>query len=426
MKKLSYLLGLIIVAGIIFNACKKDEDESQPPSITFKTGTHDPSGMKYLTSDTTLYVNQNFLVGISASTNISKDLGRFQIMRKYESEDVIIYEDTSFSSSTFDINEFIKANNQDGIEDFTFRIYDKADNYNSLHLTITTIPLQLPSISFKTGIHEPSGMKYLTSDTTLYVNQYFLVGISASTNISEDLNRFQILRKYENENVIIYKDTSFSSLTFDVNEFIKAHELDGTEDFTFKIYDKADNYNSLHLTITTVSSPSTINEYINVGLFYDTNSPNSAFASTTGEVINIANAAANANKVDWIYFKDLIYGHTIIAPTDTLILFDVFNTAFITGWSQYNATTFARTQLAASQFDGIDNATSLIASVSNLTFNSTFISELKPEPGEGFNVNDVYAFYTGQYKYGLIKITEVNKGAKNEESSIKCDVKVVK
>ncbi|MBC8486805.1 MAG: hypothetical protein H8D45_12290 [Bacteroidetes bacterium] len=312
MKKLSYLLGLIIVAGIIFNACKKDEDETQPPSISFKTGTHEQTGMKYLTSDTTLYVNEYFLVGISASTNISKDLNRFQILRKYETEDVVIYKDTSFSSSTFNIDAFIKANKQDDIEDFTFKIYDKADNYNSLHLTITTIPL-----------------------------------------------------------------------------------------------------------------PSTLNEYTNVELFYDTISPNSAFASTTGEVINIANAAANANKVDWIYFKDLIYGHTIIAPTETSILLDLFDTAYITGWSQYNATTFARTQWAASEFDGIDNKTSLIAATWNQDY-STFISQLKPEPGEGFDVNDVYAFYTGQYKYGLIKITEVNKGAKNGESSIKCDVKVVK
>ena len=426
MKNLSYLLGLIIVAGIIFNACKKDEDESQPPSISFKTGTSDTSGIKYLTSDTTLYVNEYFLVGISASSNISENLNRFQIMRKYENEDVIIYKDTSFSSSTFNVNEFIKANEQDGgTEIFTFKIYDKAGNSNSLHLTITTIPLQPPSISFKTGIHEPSGMKYLTSDTTLYVNEYFLVGISASSNISEDLNRFQIMRKYENGNVIIYKDTSFSSSTFDVNEFINANEQGGTEDFTFKIYDKASNYNSLHLTITTLQLPSTINEYTNVELFYDTISPNSAFASTTGEVINIANAATNANKVDWIYFKDLIYGHTIIAPTETSILSDVFDTAYITGWSQYNATTFARTQWAASEFDGIDNKTSLIAATWNQDY-STFISQLKPEPGEGFDVNDVYAFYTGQYKYGLIKITEVNKGAKNGESSIKCDVKVVK
>ncbi|MCD4694696.1 MAG: hypothetical protein K8S16_00540 [Bacteroidales bacterium] len=312
MKKLSYLLGLIIVAGIIFNACKKDEDETQPPSISFKTGTHVTSGMKYLTSDTTLYINEYFLVGILASTNISKDLSRFLIMRKYESEDVVTYKDTSFSSSSFDINEFIKANEQDGIEDFTFRIYDKADNYKSLHLTITTKPL-----------------------------------------------------------------------------------------------------------------PPTLNEYTNVELFYDTISPNSAFASTTGEVINIANAAANANKVDWIYFKDLNYGHAIIAPTATSILSDVFDTAYINGWSHYNATTFARTQLAASQFDGIDNATSLIAAAWTLTYTS-FISEMKPEPAEGFDVNDVYAFYTKQYKYGLIKITEVNKGAKNGESSIKCDVKVVK
>jgi hypothetical protein len=46
MKKLSYLLGLLVVAGIIFSACAKDEEEPDPPTVNFLGGIYTPWGVE--------------------------------------------------------------------------------------------------------------------------------------------------------------------------------------------------------------------------------------------------------------------------------------------------------------------------------------------------------------------------------------------
>jgi len=58
MKKLTYLLGLLLVGGLIFSSCSKDEEEAGPPTIAFV--------MNY---DTTITVGDSILVSVTCAAN---------------------------------------------------------------------------------------------------------------------------------------------------------------------------------------------------------------------------------------------------------------------------------------------------------------------------------------------------------------------
>ena len=62
MKKLSYLLGLLIVGSLIFSACNKDEDEEPQdltPTIAFAGGG----------TDTTIVAGDSIIVSVACTSN---------------------------------------------------------------------------------------------------------------------------------------------------------------------------------------------------------------------------------------------------------------------------------------------------------------------------------------------------------------------
>jgi len=310
MKKLSYFIGILLSVIVIIYACTKEEDKNEPPSISFKTGTHLATGMKYIASDTTLYVNDAFLVGITASTNSDKDLSRFAITRKFETEPVMT-NDTAFGTSTLDYNIFLNANMNSGYEDFTFIITDKSGNESQLSLTLSTDPLP---------------PQYSEFDVVL--------GSTGSDTLDQ------------------------------------------------------------------------------------------AYSSTTGETYGIADAAVNAEIIDWLYFDNETFGHTIISPSDSNnILAQVFDDIYLQNWSKKNLTTFSRTNLTVTQYNAIVDVESLIETVYDASPDDPFISEFEPDPEDGFSVNNIFAFRTEQTKKGLIKITEIYHDTTYTESYIKFSVK---
>ncbi len=78
MKKLSYLLGLFVVAGLIFSSCAKDDDEEPQdvtPVISFQTGGD------YISADVTIVQGDSILVGAICTSNATsgKKLESFKI-----------------------------------------------------------------------------------------------------------------------------------------------------------------------------------------------------------------------------------------------------------------------------------------------------------------------------------------------------------
>ena len=84
MKKLTYLLGLLVVASAIFTSCSKDETEPDPPSITFLGGTEPSTGWERVDGDVSLTVGEPFVFGFTASSNSDKNLSTIKVTRNYE------------------------------------------------------------------------------------------------------------------------------------------------------------------------------------------------------------------------------------------------------------------------------------------------------------------------------------------------------
>ncbi|MCB0804530.1 MAG: hypothetical protein KDC05_01955 [Bacteroidales bacterium] len=66
MKKLSYLLGLLVFAGVIFTSCSDDDDDEPQnlkPTVTFQTGTG------YTSSDVEIMAGDSIKIGVVANEN---------------------------------------------------------------------------------------------------------------------------------------------------------------------------------------------------------------------------------------------------------------------------------------------------------------------------------------------------------------------
>ena len=78
MKKLSYLLGIIAISGLIFTSCTKDDDtepQDLNPTITFQTGAD------FTSSDATITQGDSLTVGVICTSNATsgKKLESFRI-----------------------------------------------------------------------------------------------------------------------------------------------------------------------------------------------------------------------------------------------------------------------------------------------------------------------------------------------------------
>lgn len=140
MKKLSYLLGIIAITGLIFTSCSKDEDEPLPPAVSFLGGTEPGTGWERIDGDATLEVGKPFVFGFTATSKSDKNLSRILVVRDYEnvSENTVLDSTISATSFTIDI-ETVAFPNNPGSEVFTVTATDKNGLSTSISFTITTV-----------------------------------------------------------------------------------------------------------------------------------------------------------------------------------------------------------------------------------------------------------------------------------------------
>ncbi len=137
MRKLSYLLGLLIFAGLIFTACTEDEDPiDETPTMNFKGGEFQP-GIDFVDGDVTLPANSKFYVGITAQTNSGRELETIEVTSKFENENPVLYQE-DINDNSYDANLEFDTNMGIGDEDWIFTIEDKDGNAKQLSFTITT------------------------------------------------------------------------------------------------------------------------------------------------------------------------------------------------------------------------------------------------------------------------------------------------
>ena len=139
MKKLTYLLGLLVVASAIFTSCSKDETEPDPPSITFLGGTEPSTGWERVDGDVSLTVGEPFVFGFTASSNSDKNLSTIKVTRNYENvtQSTLLDSAVSVKSFTIDI-QTIAFPNVPGSEVFEVTVTDKNGKSSSLSFTVTT------------------------------------------------------------------------------------------------------------------------------------------------------------------------------------------------------------------------------------------------------------------------------------------------
>ena len=281
-----------------------------------------------------------------------------------------------------------------------------------------------PTINFITGAN------YVSNDTILTVSSLFTVGITASSTTDKNLASVKLTRTFEIiGNVDEIYNFSLNSTSFSFDTTLATHPNEGSENFICTVTDDNGLSSSVNFTITTVAGDPGIFVYTNINLGSFDSNTNSSFASVTGQTYSQAEALSDTliqQKIDWCYFDGDTYGHTLMSPANDEII-NVYDS--IASWDYRNNTKFEKTNYTANQYDGINNSSQLVLYIQNanpeLTFPLNFFSELLSNPG-GFDEGDVIAFelYTG--KWGFIKVTDVNPGATNGDSTITYDVKVMK
>lgn len=139
MKKLTYLLGILVVAGVVFSSCAKDDEEEDPPSITFLGGTEPTTGWERVDGDVQLTVGDPFVFGFTASSNSDKNLSNIMVTRNYEniSTTTVLDSNVSVKSFTIDI-QVVAYPSTPGSEVFEIKATDKNGKSSTISFTVTT------------------------------------------------------------------------------------------------------------------------------------------------------------------------------------------------------------------------------------------------------------------------------------------------
>lgn len=141
MKKTIKLFGLLMIAGMVFTSCGKDDDEPIPvdntPVMTFM------GGADYISADASLVPGATFKVGINAneSSNSNKNLESFKVVRINNNVPTTVDEEMNINSSSFTWErDDLVALATAGEERWTFTITDKDGMSKELSFIITTTP----------------------------------------------------------------------------------------------------------------------------------------------------------------------------------------------------------------------------------------------------------------------------------------------
>ena len=172
MKKLSYLLGLLLLAGMIFTSCSDDETtEPLTPTLAFLGGEYEP-GKDRVDSDVTLTVGEEFVFGVSGSTRSDKDLKRLLIQRKFENVSTITILDSAFNHASIILDITTFAYPTVGSEDFICTVWDKNDKYTEISFTVTTEPAAPDITTYEDKIlgaqASVTGSSFASVDGTVY------------------------------------------------------------------------------------------------------------------------------------------------------------------------------------------------------------------------------------------------------------------
>ena len=246
------------------------------------------------------------------------------------------------------------------------------------------------------------GTGYTSGDVTLTTGTEFTVGINAfaSTESNKKLTNFKVTRIFGNKPEVVL-DSAINVDQFSIDMIFNANAEVGTETFYFLITDKDGQTKELSFVVTTeteiVNGP--INTFSMKILGAQQTTSGSSFASIDGSIYNLADAKANASKVDWLYFYGATNHATLAAPDD-LDAATIFNNATngLQEWAVLNPTRFKKVTDAI-DWDNINDDAVIVAQT------ATGVTLTK---GNELAASDVLAFITSTGKKGLIKVNSIS------------------
>jgi hypothetical protein len=141
MKKIFNVLYIALTLAIAITSCDKNsEDEKKdptPPTITLKTGEYQP-GIAYIGSDTTLVVQKQFAIGITANSTSDENLQSVFIERVFNNQSIDTLLNVTINSKTFTLDTLTAARTNEGTEDFYFTVTDNNNLSTNIHIIIIT------------------------------------------------------------------------------------------------------------------------------------------------------------------------------------------------------------------------------------------------------------------------------------------------
>lgn len=231
MKKLSYLLGLLLVAGFIFTSCS-DDDDTEPvdlsPTITFQTS----QGLTF--SDVELTAGESITIGVVASANSSSgakltNVKVYMIVNNVSQPDIV---DTTFNESTFQAQYNITF--PDPVEGKLYaEVTDKDGEKNSVSFNVTVNPGGDPvvadsDVTMGSFNDNAFGSFYSVATQTVYfkaeannspelIDFVFFKGASTMNSIAAPAA--QNVQTVFNLNWSVYRDTKIEMASIDATDF---------------------------------------------------------------------------------------------------------------------------------------------------------------------------------------------------------------
>lgn len=269
-----------------------------------------------------------------------------------------------------------------------------------------------PTIAFK------GGAGFISADANLPAGSQVMVGILATANANSNakLVRFKVTRTFNNVPEVVLDSTLANVSSFSMDGQIDVRKEAGSERWTFEIVDKDGQSASVSLNIT--STP-TVNVYtailmggqnnVNVGSFW---------SSVDNKVMKQAEAVANQNKVDLLYFYGTVNQATIAAVDDdqaSIAWNNIFNT-----WTVKNATRFKK--VASINWNQVTEYNDELILSNAVNLSDTRANMLQ--------VGDIVAFQTAATsanpsKKGLFKVLSID-GSIGADRTITIEVKIQK
>jgi hypothetical protein len=254
---------------------------------------------------------------------------------------------------------------------------------------------------------------YVATDSEINTNAVFKINLTATPNAESGAKLTGITgtRTFNNVpdeflNEELSKETSFS-----IEITIQGQATAGTERIVFEVTDQDGEVAEKVLNITYVDAPNQLNAFTAVLMGGQTNTTIGSFLDAdAGNVYKQADAEANSELIDIIYYFGNTNNATLVAPTDATVNGGAGNLSLAEGLTTKNATQFnTNPGISAAEFDAMTTD----ADIAGISTSVTIANQLA--------VDDVFVFKTAAGKMGAVKVVSIDG---ESAGTITIDVKI--